>query len=318
MDISLLTRKVFKQLFTSFNKHREAKLPIFLFSSARSGSTWLMEMIYSEIGLKYINEPLEKKNIDFYNMLPIKHRWNYLSLNSEEQKVFIDYFTDSHKTKVFGPRNIFSSDFNFFTNRRIFKIIRANSLIEWFDDNLEGQIIYLIRHPIAQSLSCIAQNHHCEIYEYLQDKGFQNTYLNQNQVDLIRKIWEKGTEIEKFVTEWCLDNIVPLRRISKHPNWIVLSYEKLVLEPIKNINLIQKRLNLTNCKKMYTKIKKPSKTTNSRNLSTVKDIKEGVGEKIVSKWRRKVTLKEEKNLFAILGEFNIDVYQKGIDLPKIL
>ena len=35
---------------------------VFIFSTPRSGSTWLMELIWTQKGFKYCNEPLDLRN----------------------------------------------------------------------------------------------------------------------------------------------------------------------------------------------------------------------------------------------------------------
>ncbi len=43
--------------------YRPSGLPhVFLFTMPRSGSTWLMELIWSQPGFKAVNEPLDLRN----------------------------------------------------------------------------------------------------------------------------------------------------------------------------------------------------------------------------------------------------------------
>ena len=45
-----------------FNIHRSSEKPsVLIFSSPRSGSTWLQELIWSQPEFKYVNEPLNLK-----------------------------------------------------------------------------------------------------------------------------------------------------------------------------------------------------------------------------------------------------------------
>ena len=45
------------------NVHRPDGRPnVFLFSTPRSGSTWLMELIWTQPGFKYVNQPLSLLN----------------------------------------------------------------------------------------------------------------------------------------------------------------------------------------------------------------------------------------------------------------
>jgi len=300
-----------KRIITSsFNYHRKGnKKDILIISSPRSGSTWLMNILYTQPGIKYLDETLSKNILDYNKFLPIKTRWNYISLTKFEENIFKDYFSNDKPIRHFGPVNIFNKNYNFFTNRRVFKIIRANALIEWFEKNFNFEIVYLIRHPIAQSLSCIKRGHHCEIPEYLINEQFVKKYLNENLKNYIQDVLDFGTNIEKFIVEWCLDNLIPLKKINEQNySWLVLTYEELVLKPEKIINLLSERLDLPNIRKMLEEINVPSKVTNSSTKETSKKIKEKDSIFLIKKWKKEITDKKEKELFEILQRFNIQAY----------
>ena len=174
-------KEVFKKFVSNYlGFHRSGDQPdILILSSPRSGSTWLMELIGTQPGLRKIDEPLNKDILDYNRLLPLATRWNYLGLTPAEERVLETYFqtdTDIHR---FGPTNIFSKDYHFFTNRRVFKVVRANALIEWFSNDVGMDVVYLIRHPIAQSLSSLRRGHHCQINEYLDDEIFMRQYVGE-------------------------------------------------------------------------------------------------------------------------------------------
>ena len=53
-----LFKEVLKKILTNINLHQHGnKNDILILSSPRSGSTILMEMIYANSNIKYINEP---------------------------------------------------------------------------------------------------------------------------------------------------------------------------------------------------------------------------------------------------------------------
>jgi len=313
----LSEHRIKKRFITTFlNYHRPGdKKDILILSSPRSGSTLLMELLYTQPGIKYINEPLDKSVLDHFGFLPIRTRWDYLNLDPYEQRAIKYYFQNSKEIKYFGPTDVFDKNYKFFSNRRVFKVIRANALIEWFMKELDMEIIYLIRHPIAQSLSCINRGHHCAIAEYLQDHDFSETYLNKEQKSFAQQVFESGSLLEKFVVEWCLDNLAPLYTCKTH-NFLTASYEELVLKPRKVIGLLCDKLDLPDRDRMLSRIRTPSRVTDTSTMQTKDMIRKGDRNFLVSKWEKYVSESETRRAFEILHQFDIKVYRFGSYLAR--
>lgn len=227
----------------------------------------------------------------------------------------MEYFSEDNKIKRFGPRNMFAGDYNFRTNRRVFKVIRANALIEWFAKELDFEIVYLIRHPISQSLSCIERGHHCELAEYIEDARFFEQYLDKGLGDFIREILHTGSELTRFAAEWCLDNLLPLKKSVHEPSWLVLTYEKLVLKYEKTMGLLCDRLDLDHMERLFTRKTAPSFTTGRSGAQTLKKIINADSRYLVERWKQDVTEEMEKAVFEILDRFHIDAYRQGSVLP---
>lgn len=301
-------------LTTLLNFHRQGdKKDIILLSSPRSGSTWLMNIIYTQPRMKIIDEPLDKNILDYHKLLPVRTRWNYINLTEREEKVFEDYLGNYCSTNLFGPYNPFDKNYKFFTNRRIIKVIRANGLIRWFSDNLDFHIIYLIRHPIAQSQSCIRKGHHCEIKEYLMNDSYIGTYFDYTLKKYIEDIFRSEDDLAKFVAEWCLDNIIPLTEIksNRSNNYLVITYEELILKPKKITELLFKNLNLEDKESMFNEINRPSKVTDDSDRKTIKSIKEGNSDYLIKKWKRNISDRRENELFEIISTLGTDAYKPG-------
>ena len=301
-----------RKILTSLNYHRRGeKRDICIFSSPRSGSTWLMEIIYTQPGIVFINEPLGKAKLDYYKLLEIKTRWRYNSLTSTEEQALRLFLQDNRKLGVFRPVNIFDRNYKFVSNRRVFKIIRANALIEWFAKALNAEIVYLIRHPISQSLSCIRRGHHPRLYEFVQDEHFCEAYLSQELVDFVRTVEESGSTLHKFITQWCLSNLVPLNRLAENNDWLVITYEELVMRPEKILDLLFERLGLEEKEKLLSRVSTPSKVTDSSSNQTRLGIKGGDSSYLIKKWTANVSDEEAKELFDIVARFDIDAYRAG-------
>ncbi len=298
------------------NFHRSGeKNDIFILSSPRSGSTWLMELFYVEPGMKYIYEPLGKKILDYNQFLPIETRWYWVHLSDEEKRVLADYFRDRDKISHFGPRNPFDGSYNFKTDRRVLKIIRANSLIPWFAREFDYDLIYLIRHPLAQAVSSIKRGHTPSAGQFLENSWFVENYLGQDLREYGKNIWDNGDEREKFVLEWCLDNLIPLAERGRENDYLTVTYEELVLETEKFIDLFSSTYKLEAKNDMLEKVRSPSKTADSSNAETRERIQLGDDRYLIEKWRKEYSGEEVEGLFNILERFEISAYQSGRFLP---
>lgn len=136
------------------NLHKRGKKPdVFIFSMPRSGSTWLMELIWSQSGFKYINEPLD-----------LGYDWicKYSGINGFQEyyendisKKLVKYISDfSEGSSNFLNPSPFRKHHKFYTNRVVFKIIHATDL--YIDDilsSINSKGVFLIRHPFDVSLS---------------------------------------------------------------------------------------------------------------------------------------------------------------------
>lgn len=293
-----------------------SKSDILILSSPRSGSTWLMELLYAEPGMKYIFEPLGKNILDYNQLISIDAQWYWTSLSSVEKEELAKFFRDDNRLGHFGPRNPFRRDFNYRTTRRVIKIIRANSLIEWFADEFDYQIIYLFRHPIPQSLSSIKRDHKLKLSSFVEDDIFRDKFLDNDLVSFVNSLEASGAELEKFVCQWALDNLAPLSFISEYSDLLMLSYEELVLKTNKCVELIADRCDLSNKERILEKVNTPSKTADSTSEKVKQNIKKGESWSLIERWRGEVGERMEKDLISILEKFEINVYRFGSLLPS--
>jgi hypothetical protein len=297
------------------NVHIQGKKPnIFIFSVARSGSTWLMEIIASQRGIKYIDEPLLMSN--FQRGGPLPASWEFtLPHNGREEKLE-EYFNMLIQNKCgVGSPKPFSRFYRFMTRRIVFKIFGCLDLMNWFEKTFRGQIVYFIRHPIATSLS---RERYGRLPLFLENDLYCERYLNPELHSYGLSILKKGSELEKKVLDWCLQNLPPMQFLDKS-KWLCLHYEDLVMKPVEVIEKMAFSLNLADKKRMYEQVCIASKTIQKSDADTMTYFAKSSNERdpryIVSKWRSKVSEDEEKRAFEILSRFKIDIYSFGEDMP---
>lgn len=290
---------------------------IFIFSTRRSGSTRLLELIHSQQGIKYSDQPFDLGHYNPYkNRLPQFQDTKFIHLNSYEGHVVKSYINKilNDEIQVDPSWNLFRGDYNLFTNRYVVKILNANALIGWFSNNFDVQIIYLIRHPIPTALSIIKRNWNSAVDAYLNNEYYKKNYLNDDQIVFAKKIKKNGTELQIYVLEWCLENLVPLRLLKQYDKqWIILSYEELIINYELVINLLCEKLCLEDKEKMLRMEYKPSHTTVGESIDQIQERKKWL---MLKRWKNKLSDDEEEENMKILEMFAIDAYNVREFIPN--
>jgi hypothetical protein len=308
------TREGLRYLLTRFGVHRGRGNDILLLSSARAGSTWLMEIIASEPGVRFVNEPLQPDHVakaglptQLDELPPLRRK--ILDVPHSAEKQFRALFADPRITRVLGPYDFFSPQFHWLTTRRVIKDVYAASIADWIEGQSFGfKTIYLIRHPISSAIS-IARGCKPRIEANLRHPNFAKKFLDGHLVDLSWRILEHGSEFEKRVLEWCLDNIVPWKIVTTRPyDWLVVTYEELLLSPDQSLRLIADRLGLCHFDRLRQVMIRPSASTDASRLKVIRRSDPAY---LVQQWRSSVSAEMEAQAHTIIQEFGISAYEWG-------
>lgn len=284
-------------------------------SSPRSGSTWLMEVIATQPGMKYINEPDHKDLLERYHALRIAPRWLWLSLAPHERQDLAHYLLDDRRSGLFGPANPLAPSHSWRTSRRVLKLIRMTALVEWID-SLGFATVYLLRHPIPQAQSCMKRKHRILLDAFLADVHFLQ-YLNSDIITYVRRISSDGDPMLQYVTQWCLENIVALGSPLAGQGFALTTHELLVTDPAKELQRLAKVLSLAHVDLLLARVSEPSRTTDSSSAATLKSIRAGESSRLLDLWRRDLSPEEERRLLEPLQVFGINLYTCGEVLPDL-
>jgi len=287
-----------------------SKKSIMVFSTPRSGSTWLMELIWSQPGFKYCNEPLNLRN-----PLVVKNSgvnsWCQL-YDPVFTKQLFKYFEKINKGEIrdLNP-NPFNKFYRYKTDRIVFKILHGmEDKVVLLTEYCDTVPLLLIRHPIAVSVSR-------EVLPRMECH-FKNDFSANIPADILkraRQIVDSGTFLQKAVVCWCFENYYQLKEVSAR-KYMGITYEEMVLNPKAAVSRLAPYLDLGDEKVILENLAKPSKTTGKSDLQTQKIISENYSaELILNKWKNKVSEKDIKNSQDILDLFEIDIYRANEAVP---
>lgn len=293
------------------NIHRQGpKKNIYLFATPRGGSTWVMEVIASQPGMKYYDEPLNIRR-DNVKRVGLFSEWKDLMPGGRDDMV-LAYLRDLERNKYafMNPPPSWKNH-QFVTNRIVFKIHEVEHLMNRVRDELGGIIVYLLRHPIPTSLS---RHQLPRLPLFLVDDYYRTQFLGLEASKAACALAEKGDPLQRAVLSWCYENVLALRS-EDQPGPIFVTYEELVLNPRQVCIALAEALGLSNLDEMLTASGEPSSNfamSNEETQQIMRTSNERVRrQKLVTKWQSKVDPTQEKQLLEILDIFQIDAYQCG-------
>ncbi len=295
------------------NVHRPDGRPnVLLYSTPRSGSTWLMELIWSQPGFKTCNQPCYLEHPAVRRHLGIED-WDELYSVGATEKLR-RYFDRICKGRIgFTNPNPLRRYYRPISHRIVFKEIHApGDRVNWIRDAFDARVVYLIRHPIAVTISS-------ERWPTLPAliRSDYARHFTAEQLEHARRIAEEGDDLERGVLMWAMHNAVPLREAA--PDWAVVSYEQLVLDPEPVIGELATKLELPEPDRLRAGLGIPSVNVRFKSTEeTRRVLNDGDAGKrpfLVQKWRAKVDRAAEARVMAIPRLFGLEVYRDGDTLP---
>lgn len=271
--------------------------------TARSGTTWLGEIVASQITGRIIFEPFNTNRIKEYQHFNY-HRYlqpgeNDVALESYCRRVFsgkIRHRWLDRDVKVPLPRY------------RVVKAVRANLFLEWLYRRFpEISRVLIIRHPCAVVLSWrqLGWTADKDIAAFLGQPNLIADFLS----DKIDYFYQADAE-EKIALVWCVSNLVPIKQ-DRDGKLHVVFYENLVTQP---------ELELP---RLFAAIDRPYKVATLARLGHLsataqEDSGIGVGKSRVARWQSELTPKQIDRILKIVEAFGMDqIYTDGpLPLPE--
>ena len=278
---------------------------IFISGSARSGTTWLQEIINFDNEYRIMFEPFHPKKVECINDWKY---FQYIRVNDESEK----YLIPMEKILRGKLRNSWVDRLNkkHFTKTRILKAIHANLFLFWMKNHFPKiPIILIIRHPCAVANSKINiasdffRNTINPLERFLTQRELMEDFLSPFESD----IREAKTNFETYIFMWCIENFVPLKLFQ--PGEIhVTFYENLCIKPEDEVKKIFSFLGKSFSPNIMNQIIQPS--VMSKKGSAV-----NTGDDLISSWRNYINQEEIVRAVEILNLFDLDILYNNHDLP---
>jgi hypothetical protein len=267
---------------------------IIVAGTARSGTTWLAEMMAYQLKARLIFEPFHPGKIKKYQ------NFNYFQyVRPAAQKPELEEFCN----EIFSGRirNAWiDRQVNYiFPRYRIVKDIRANLLLKWITDRYpQIPVVLLLRHPCAVVSSRLNLNWatDTDISSFLLQPELIEDFLS-DKLEFIKSL---QTPEEKHAAIWCLSYYVPLKQFS--PDQIKsVYYERLCTDHERVLQDIFDYFQLSTTKNFNKKMLRPSSTfsKHSGNISKIGS---------VDSWKNQLSEIQIKNVMEVVKFFDMNKY----------
>jgi hypothetical protein len=305
------------------NKHVPSGKPdIWVFGSRRSGTTLLMQIIAANPGVKFANQPMSLLSSSEYDIALVPSFENGLFLEfypelGEQLEGFFGAIRAGkhHVNEQWRP---WYPDFQFRSDRIVFKMTDGQLLADWFERTFGGATIFLVRHPLSQSASTIRNKWGYRHRNYLRTPSFTERYLAPPALRRCLEIEATGSLVEQHVLTWCCENVSLIKQLDHCPQRGFISYEDLAIRPSDVVEGLHQAYDLPDVDAMSRAAGRVSLSARGKNTTqTTRDaIKEGDRSALISRWRKQLSPDDETAAFRVLDLFEIDLYGPGSDTPK--
>ena len=318
--------------------------PIIIAGSARSGTTWVLDVVAESNNLRTVFEPLQPHGVP--EAKHFGHR--YLKRNSFEpeiksfmEKVFKGNLHNIWPNTRFLPCRLqpklskmssLNYDYHFigrykrflmryfeylikYSCRRITKFIRANLMLDWLIANFDATIIFVVRHPGAVTASKISATKNNPTWDFYGID--QQNILHQYKYDeLLRKDYleeyheifsKKLSPAEGHTLLWCIENILPLYGQQKK-KYYVFFYEDIVTNPVREYDRMIKIMGLE---------KKPKRSVIIRpSQQASRELRENsIEENQLTRWMKGFNYQQLSEIDNILKFFKVTTYSAFEPMP---
>ncbi len=308
-------RATVKEMVWLTTSHTPGSNPdVALFATRRGGSTWLMEVINRADGFRSLDQPFSVMTANLtpghYRRIPKYASGEIVSPAPEQLRDLRPYVEEllAGRLPVNAPYRFWKPGFRRTTSRQVLKIVGAKSIICWLDDEFDLDIVYLTRHPIAQALSCIRNDWTLTVRAYLDNPRFVSAHLDSAVEARCHDVLASGTQLDRFVLNWGLENLIPYQTLPDRPDWTFVTYEECVVRPADVVARLADELSLGSPDDLLVGATKPSRSSRLSTASRRAAMEAGDAAGLLDEPLERVDPADRRRAMAILDDLGFDLY----------
>jgi hypothetical protein len=303
--MSRLSKRLYHRLigYLFRDSKEDASRSILVAGAARSGTTWLAEIIASQIPCRIMFEPFHPYKVKAFSAFDYFHYQRPFTENPSLY-TYCDTVLHGRIRHPWIDREVATLRPEY----RLIKEIRANLFLKWMQQKFpQTPLVFILRHPCAVVLSRLQ-------LQWATDSDI-DSFLCQPQLmeDFLSDKLEIATQIRsdaaKHAFIWCISNLVPLRQF-KPGELPIVYYEHLVAQPDVGIPDLFAKIGIAEYQdSVYQAIQKPSAT--SKNHSAVV-----MGRSQLTQWQSKLSARQIDDVLAVVTAFGLETFYDESPHPR--
>jgi hypothetical protein len=291
-------------------RNRDPSRAALVLGGGRSGTTWLAESIARQHRSRLLFEP-------FHPRLGAMGAGGRLFLDPTERSASFERSARRVLSgRVRGPY-IDQIKIARLPPGRVVKDVHAANLLPWLRVNHPAvPVVYVVRHPIAASLSRLRSDVFYGIGDYLATPAGRQDAENSPVaawLPLYDAHRDHPEPLVRLVAEWCIENVYPLSR-GEDPGVVLAFYEVAVLSPASELarisDLCAGTLGPARDSSAIGKLRTPSMTDWRGTAAEAQ--RSGEWEQLLGRWTDEVPQPVARRCLEVLSEFGLDrLYGEG-------
>jgi Sulfotransferase family len=273
---------------------------VFLCGSARSGTTWLKDLVNYANEYRILSEPFNCVNVRICRQFAPRQ---YIRPEDSDQR----YLGPANAIFTGRVRDAWIDKTNrrTFVQRRLIKDVRSNLMLKWIRMHFPGMpIIFIVRHPCAVAVSKVKLGWGIDL---------EKAYLSQDKLvadflgPFVKEIKSAKSDFQKHVIAWCIETLVPFGQLNKGDVHLIF-YENLCASPEAELKKLFAFLQKSFHESLLAFVNKPSGMVRTRGvLSPILS-----GGNLVDDWRNHISMDEFAESKMLLARFGLDrIYDDG-------
>jgi hypothetical protein len=228
------------------------KTPILLTGMHRSGGSWVAKMIEGGGGVVHVNEPFNRRHPPGLTpgILHVPPPLAYQHVGAHNEAEHLDGFRNmlelrydlvaelrtNHSVYDLAKAAKYLTAFTYGRARGMRTLIDDPYMVfaaEWLADRLDCRVVMLVRHPagIVSSLKRIGAGWADNLPDIAAQPELIGRYLRQYIDDIVRAAHEPLNPIEHGSLLWLLIHSAIAQQLDRHPEFILVRYEDLAMDP---------------------------------------------------------------------------------------